>query len=109
MLKVIRADDGTLKAQTEPGMTLLGNFLEEDVQESASYCHELLAVLEKVALGEEGSWERTGNAHTVTVNRDGVSIEGEFDEDERTLTLSPEDFRKALEHWLSFIGIPRKS
>ena len=104
MLKVTRAHDGTLIAQTEPAMALLGNFLEEDVQESESHCRELLAALEKVSSGEENSRELTGNAHTVIMNREGVRIEGEFDEEESTLHLSWDDFIKVLEQWLSFMG-----
>jgi len=102
-LKIHPGKEGTLKAATDKGRELLGRYLEEDVQESSSHCHELLAAIERIASMDEERWEQTGNAHTVILEKDGATIESEMDEGCEPLHLTLDEFRVAVQTWLASI------
>ncbi len=102
-LRVHSGDNGILKAIPDRDRELLGRFLEEDVQESSSHCLELLNAIEGISSQGEQRWEQTGNAHTVILDRSGVTIESEMDEECAPLHLSLDEFEEAVKTWLSAI------
>jgi uncharacterized protein YacL (UPF0231 family) len=102
-LHLHRDSVGELRAQSSPPHELLGHFLEDDVQQSMSYCREILAAIDQVSSGEMHSWEQTGNAHTLTLYPDRAIIEAEFDDSAAPCHLSLSELRDAVRRWLEFI------
>jgi hypothetical protein len=82
---------------------LLRLFLESDVQGSVASARDLLDALDRVETGALDRWERTGNAHTLTITPQGAVIEPEFEPEPRELRLSLADLRAALCGWIDWI------
>jgi uncharacterized protein YacL (UPF0231 family) len=79
--------DGVPRALCEgPGRVLAG-FLESDLQDSLAAAHEVLRAVDEVASGRSASWERTGNAYT----------------------LSLSELRDVVADWISFLENGRRS
>ena len=53
--------------------------------------------------GRADSWERTGNAHTLTLSPQGATIQDEMDEDADPYVFTLPELREAVEGWLSFL------
>ena len=83
---------------------LIGSYLEQDVQRYPTACDEVLKSLEEVEKGIRDSWSGTGNAHTVTIDPDGVSIVNEWDDSFGMARLSHSVFRQSVEAWRQFIA-----
>ena len=77
----------------------LGWYLEQDVQGSTATCDEVLAICNDVINGEKNDWEGGGNAHTVSIEGNRVTIENEFAETDQVLVISIEDFKSAVRSW----------
>ncbi len=60
-------------------------FLESDLQDSPAAAREVLRALDAVESGREPSWERTGNAYTLTLSPKGATIQDENAEDSKPL------------------------
>jgi uncharacterized protein YacL (UPF0231 family) len=84
-------------------MKLLGSYLTEDVQSSTTWCDELLSIINNVESGHIHEWEGTGNAHTLYINSDTVTITNEYTE-EVLEGVSLSFFKKALMRWRTFIN-----
>lgn len=96
-------DDGNPRAVAAPPKQALGWFLEDDVQGAPNSCRLILEEIERVERGEIDMWEGTGNAHTVTVRPDGVTIVNEFADDSEPAEVSVDEFRVALTRWRDLI------
>jgi len=88
------------------------NFLEVDVQGSDHICHDLMEDLTAIEDGSDDSREFIGNAHSVTITPEGVSIEllqdAAADDEENPGVKEPykvalKHFREILEDWEAFI------
>lgn len=66
--------DGTPRARGPTAERVLMSFLETDVQGSDHVCRDLMDDLEAVEDGTDDVREFTGNAHTVTLRKEGVTI-----------------------------------
>jgi hypothetical protein len=86
-----------------PGREVAG-FLDGDLQGSAASAREVLRAVDEVESGRVPSWERTGNAHTLTLSRDGAALRNEMDEDAKPHHLTLQALRKAVGDWLAFLA-----
>jgi hypothetical protein len=107
-------DDGDPRARVSPeargkalGLEVAG-FLESDLQGSAAAAEEILRAIDAVESGRVPSWERTGNAHTLTLSRDGATLRNEMEEDTRPHHLALPAMRKAVGDWLAFLERDRR-
>jgi uncharacterized protein YacL (UPF0231 family) len=89
-----------------PGQAVAG-FLESDLQDSTSAAHEILRALDEVESGRAPSWERTGNAHTLTLSPKGASVQDENDDNAKPYHLSLPALREILADWVSFLDSGR--
>jgi len=95
--------DGAPRARCEgPGRTLAG-FLESDLQDSTVAAHEVLRALDEVAAGRVPSWERTGNAYTLTLTPEDAILEDELDDEAEPYVLSLPELRDILADWVAFL------
>lgn len=81
----------------------VAGFLDGDLQGSAASAREVLRAVDEVESGRVPSWERTGNAHTLTLSRAGAALRNEMEEDARPHHLTLPALRKAVGDWLSFL------
>lgn len=102
-LQFYRDTAGDARARCEgPGQVVAG-FLESDLQDSPASAHEVLRAIEDVEAGRLDSWERTGNAHTLTLSPEGAAIQDEMDEDAEPYVLSLPEIREVVADWVSFL------
>lgn len=99
---------GVLRARVPEEYEPLGRYLEDDLQEVAENCDYVLERIAKVEQAELASWEGTGNAHTVTLDHDGVKIETEFAIPEQSVNMTFVEFKAAIEEWRSAIELRRR-
>lgn len=77
---------------------VLADFLTGDIQSSLSGVNEYITACDNVDSGIIETWSGTGNAHTVTIKKDGVNIFNEYSEEELDIN-SIEKFKNHLENW----------
>ncbi len=105
--------DGTPRARGPAAERVFMSFLEADVQGSDHVCRVLMEDLEAIEDGTDESREFTGNAHALTLTRDGVVITGlptrgeptadDADGAAETYTAVLKHYREVLEDWEAFI------
>lgn len=99
MIKCYRDASGYCRVDAADMHPLIGSYLEQDVQNSRATCDELKTILNEVSTGTRDEWEGTGNAHTLTIHRDGVTIDNIWDDSLGTANMSIELFRSCVEEW----------
>jgi hypothetical protein len=104
VIRCFRDEDGVPRVDAGDLPHVVATFLEQDVQGSLAYSRELLALLEDVASGRLPAWRGTGNAHTVTIEPSGVTIENEWSEPGETASVSFEAFGDAVRAWIRMLG-----
>ncbi|MBV7407313.1 hypothetical protein [Enterobacter sp. ENT03] len=77
---------------------VLADFLSGDIQRSLFGVNEYITACNHVDSGVIEAWSGTGNAHTVTIKKDGVNIFNEYSEEELDIS-SIEEFKSYLESW----------
>ena len=82
----------------------IGAFFEGDIQSSIRDCEEMLEIIQSVAQGKRSEWCGIGNAQTVTIRPDLVTIECIWDEALGIAELSLDDFKECLNEWRAFIS-----
>ncbi len=102
-LEYYRDSAGDPRARGRGQGRLAAGFLESDLQDSPAAAREVLRALDDVESGREPSWERTGNAYTLTLSPEGVTIQDENAEDFKPHSLSLAALREAVSGWLSFL------
>jgi uncharacterized protein YacL (UPF0231 family) len=102
-LEFHRDSDGAPRARVKGAGRVVANFLESDLQDSPESAREVLRAIDAVESGREPSWERTGNAHTLTLSPAGASIQDENAESSRPHPLSLAALREAVSGWVSFL------
>ena len=118
--------DGTPRARGPSAERVLMTFLEVDVQGSDHVCHDLMDDLVAIEDGSDDQREFVGNAHRVSIDREGVLIEplatpaasagtgdgtgaetsgagGEAADAEAGYRTGSKHFREVLEDWEAFI------
>ncbi len=82
---------------------VIAGFLESDLQDSPAAAREVLHALDRVESGHAPSWERTGNAYTLTLSPEGATIQDENQEDSEPCPVPLAALREALAGWISFL------
>jgi uncharacterized protein YacL (UPF0231 family) len=103
-LSLYRDQAGDLRAHCPPPYTLLGHFLESDVQGNTVFCHDILQAITRIAAGTLDTWQATGNAHTLVLTADGARIEADWASSTPPCQLSLADLRTTLERWGAFLN-----
>jgi uncharacterized protein YacL (UPF0231 family) len=106
MVRYFRDEQGFPRVETGDSHPNIGSFLEQDIQSSTEGCREYMAAAEDVETGRLPKWSGTGNAHTVTIQSDGVSIENVWDESLGVAEVSIPEFKQCLGSWLRLISSP---
>ena len=96
-------EDGFRHVVVAEDMKLLGSYLMEDVQNSTAWCDELIIIINDVESGHLDEWEGTGNAHTLHITGNHVTITNEYTE-EVLQGISLRFFKEALIKWRNFIS-----
>ena len=102
-------DTGAPRARCEGHGRVVAGFLESDLQDSLAAAHEVLRAVDDVAAGRAPSWERTGNAYTLTLAPDGATLQDEIDEEAEPYALSLPELREVVADWVSFLEDGRRS
>lgn len=102
-LKYYRDSAGDPRARGRGHGRLAAGFLESDLQDSPTAAREVLRALDNVESGREPSWERTGNAYTLTLSPTGATIQDENSEDSKPRPFSLAALREAVTGWVSFL------
>jgi len=102
-LQLYRDDAGDARARGRGRGKAVAGFLEGDLQDSPESAREVLRALEDVEAGRADSWERTGNAHTLTLSPGGAVLQDEMDEEAEPVSLSLSEIREAVADWASFL------
>lgn len=76
----------------------MADFLSGDIQRSLFGVSEYITACDNVDSGVMETWSGTGNAHTVTIKKDGVNIFNEYSEEELDIN-SIKTFKNHLESW----------
>ena len=95
--------DGVPRARGPLSEQVLMNFLETDVQGDDHICHDLMEDITAIEAGTAETREFTGNAHTVTIGREGIIIVTEQLNSQEPYTTGLKHFREILEDWEAFI------
>jgi hypothetical protein len=102
-LDLYRDAAGDPRARGKGRGRMVAGFLESDLQDSPRAAREVLRAVDDVEAGREPSWERTGNAYTLTLSPEGAAIQDERSDDGGLHTLSLPELREAVGSWLSFL------
>jgi uncharacterized protein YacL (UPF0231 family) len=102
-LQFYRDDAGDVRARGRGRGKAVAGFLESDLQDSPESAQEVLQAIEDIEAGRVDSWERTGNAHTLTLSPQGAALQDEMDEDAEPYVLSLPEIREAVAGWVSFL------
>ena len=87
------------RAQADPEHTFLADYLESDLQDTATAA-EVLTILQKTAGDRQ---EISGNSYTVIMNADQVSLESLFDDEAEPCQLPIKEFQLLLTGWIQFL------
>ncbi|CED56790.1 putative uncharacterized protein [Aliivibrio wodanis] len=97
-MKFIFDEQGYPFLDVEYEYHVLADFLLGDVQSSLYGVNEYLSTCDDVTSGKIEMWSGTGNAHTVTIRKNGVNIFNEYTEEELDIN-SIDEFKNYLENW----------
>lgn len=103
-LQLDRDTTGDARARGRGRGKVVAGFLESDLQDSPEAAREVLGAIDAVEAGREPSWERAGNAYTLTLSPQGAILQDEMDEDAKPCRLTLAEVRKAVADWLAFLG-----
>ncbi|MCG3469064.1 YacL family protein [Xenorhabdus bovienii] len=81
---------------------VLADFLRGDIQGSLFGVNEFITACNDVSSGNSLEWEGTGNAHTVTIRKEGVHIFNEYTGEELDIPTIDE-FKHYLEGWKALL------
>lgn len=102
-LKLYRDAAGDVRARGKGRGKVLAGFLESDLQDSPASAQEVLRAIEDTEAGRLRSWERTGNAYTLTLSPEGATLQDEMDEGAEPYLLSLPEIREVVADWVSFL------
>jgi uncharacterized protein YacL (UPF0231 family) len=102
-------DDGSPRARGKGHGQALAGFLESDLQDSPAAAREVLHALDRVESGHAPTWERTGNAYTLTLSPAGATIQDEQVDGAGPHAVPLPELREALAGWVAFLEERRGS
>lgn len=103
-LRFYRDDAGDARARGRGRGKVVAGFLESDLQDSPESAREVLQAIDDVEAGRADSWERTGNAYTLTLSPQGAAIQDEMDEDAEPCVFTLSEIREKVADWASFLS-----
>ena len=103
MIKCYRDSKGMRRVDANDVHPLIGPYLEQDIQNSWRGCDCLLQVIEDMSSGKQEEWKGTGNAHTLTIRDNKVTIENDWDDSMGTANISLSVFRECVLAWREFV------
>lgn len=101
-LKFYRDEYSLPRVEVPNSYQALGTFLEGDLQGGFEASKSLLELIEKVQKGRLEKHESTGNAHTLTLSKNGVHIFNEFAIPVSECSLTLNEFYSAVKQWHQF-------
>jgi|SRR5271163_805785 uncharacterized protein YacL (UPF0231 family) len=105
MIRCYRDSNGYCRVVSNGLHPLVGAYLEQDVQSDLAACDELIALIDDIVGGRRECWTGTGNAHTVIMKADGVSLINEYDDSLGIGHIPLDVFRKCIETWRECISV----
>jgi uncharacterized protein YacL (UPF0231 family) len=102
-LQLYRDDAGDARARGRGRGKAVAGFLEGDLQDSPESAREVLRAIHDIEAGRRDSWERTGNACTLTLSSEGAVLQDEMDEEAEPVRVSLAELREAVADWASFL------
>jgi hypothetical protein len=108
-LEFYRDADGVPGARGQGHGRRLAAFLAGDLQDSPESAREVLRAIDSVETGRAPSWERTGNAHTLTLTPRGAEIQSEVEENAAPSHVPLSELREQVTDWLAFLEDKRES
>jgi uncharacterized protein YacL (UPF0231 family) len=99
---------GDPRARCKGIARVVAGFLESDLQDSAEAAREVLSAVDDVESGRLPSWERTGNAYTLTLSAEGTEILDEMDDEAEPYPLSLSEIREVVADWAAFLEEGRR-
>lgn len=81
---------------------MLPAVFEDDLASTMGAC-DALEMLDDVVSGRESGAQLSGNAHTITMLPEQVSIQNDILPNEEPLEMSPEQFRVILDVWADYL------
>jgi len=102
-LNFYRDDNDMACARGPVDEQLLSVFLETDIQEDTLILQRILDDLWAVQNGHDDSREFSGNAHSVLMTPDKVTIHSDANEQLNDYTTNISHFHEVLLNWESFI------
>ena len=102
-ISFFRDDNDMACARGPVDEQLLTVFLETDIQEDTLILQRLLDDIWAVQNGHDDAREFTGNAHTVLMNGEQITIQSEADADTPPYNTSLNHFYEVLLNWEAFI------
>jgi uncharacterized protein YacL (UPF0231 family) len=113
LITVRRHRAGHLEGHARPGSgrhgEILASFLQSDVQGDLAAARELLAEIDAAERGEAPRPAAVGNAYSIAVLPDRVTIGNAVIEDSRAEDYGFGELRQALETWIAAIEHARGS
>ena len=97
-IRFYRDRDHSPRVQAEGDFFSIGEYLENDIQDTATG-REVLALLEKN--GDNG--EMSGNSYSLTITGDTLVLENLYDDEEPPQTLERVRLAALLKAWLDFL------
>jgi hypothetical protein len=102
-LRFFRDAAGDPRARLAKSWGPIAHFLESDLQGSADHAREILQAIDRLERGEIGSWEETGNVHTLVLSPQKAEIHSEIDTAAPPFHLSLSQLRRILDGWIEFL------
>jgi uncharacterized protein YacL (UPF0231 family) len=102
-IKIHKDQNGYPRVDAPESLEILGWFLEQDIQRCKYSCDEMIRIIDSVQKRKISSWEGTGNAHTVSITSELVTISNEFSDDVAPCSVKTREFKNAIILWRDFI------
>ena len=112
LITVRRHRAGHLEGHARPGSgrhgVILASFLQSDVQGDVGAARELLSEIGAAERGEAPQPAEIGNAYSIAISPDGVTIRNAVIKDSRPEHYGFGELRQALETWIAAIEHARR-
>lgn len=94
-------EDDFRRAYVSAPYQLVGQYLENDIQDCIEECKFLLSVCDQVEKGDLNEWGGCGNANQILIQKNAVLIKVMFTEEKVSLCLN--DYRLVVRAWVNFL------
>jgi uncharacterized protein YacL (UPF0231 family) len=113
LIRARRHRAGHLEGHAEPGSgrhgEILASFLQSDVQGDLEAAQTLVAEIGAAERGEAPQPGAVGNAYSIAISPDGVTIRNAVIEDSRPERYALDELRQALGTWIAAVERARRN